>query len=362
MRYGLACRKVSVQLRQDRVRKTADNTWQIVCGRRYHRRDCAVHVQRVLSDDNVIVRRGRTEYLGDVAVAPDRTVARRELGAELRELRNRARVPAERAAEELDCSVSKISRIENGLVAARSLEVKVLLNLYGVRSDAERARLLALGGEGRTGAWYDEYQDLLGAGSVLHRFIGLESSATSITSFSHGNIPGLLQTEEYARALYRELQPDRSDVDLERLIELRLGRKKIFERGVRYSAMIDETALLRPVGGPGVMSGQLEALRTVAEAGTCDLLVFPLRAGFHSILNGAFTVLEFDGKHSDVVFIEGPAGVSFQDKADVVKRFAELFESASKVALHGSELTDRLKRAHLDFATDSDGISLGVRR
>jgi transcriptional regulator with XRE-family HTH domain len=289
-------------------------------------------------------------------------VARRELGVELRELRNRVQVTAERAAEELDCSVSKISRIENGLVAPRLLEVKVLLTLYGVNSESERARLLALGGTGRAGAWYDEYQDLLGPGSVLHRFIGLESAAAAITSFSYGNIPGLLQTEEYARALYRELQSDRSDDEINRLIDLRLGRKKLLDRGVRYSVMIDESALLRPVGGVAVMNDQLDALRAAVERGACDLSVFPLRAGFHSILDGPFTLLAFDGKHSDLVFIEGPAGASFYEKPDVVKRFADLFESASKLALHGAELADRLKRAHMDLSADSNEVSPGVSR
>ena len=131
---------------------------------------------------------------------------------------------------------------------------------------------------------------------------------------------------------------------------------------MRYSVMIDESALMRPVGGVTVMNDQLDALRTAVESGTCDLSVFPMRAGFHSILDGPFTLLTFDGKHSDLVFIEGPAGASFYDKPDVVKRFGDLFESASKMALHGVELASRLKRAHLDFSADANGVSLGVSR
>lgn len=299
-----------------------------------------------------------------MTVAADRVMARRALGAELRRLRIAAGVSAEHAAEELDCSVSKISRMENGIGAARSLEVKVLLGLYGLHDDTDRARLLSLGGEGRSGAWYDEYQDLLGAGSVLERFIGLESAAASITSFSYGNIPGLLQTTEYARALYRELQPDRSSVEIDRLIALRDARKRIFERDVRYSVMIDETALLRPVGGRGVMSDQIDALHKAVADARCDLRVLPLSLGFHAILQGSFTILGFDdAANTDTVFIENVEAAVFQDRPDAVKRFGELFDSAATLALHGADLDERLERAAHDFATDSEiRVLIGVGR
>jgi transcriptional regulator with XRE-family HTH domain len=299
-----------------------------------------------------------------MTVAADRVVARRALGAELRRLRTAAGIPTERAAAELDCSVSKISRMENGLASVRSLEVKVLLGLYGVRDEAQRARLLSLGGEGRGGAWYDEYQDLLGSGSVLQRFIGLESAATSITSFSYGNIPGLLQTEEYARALYLELQPDRPAAEIDRLIELRQGRKRIFEGKVRYSVIIDETALLRPVGSRVLMRNQIDELWKAVDEGRCDLRVLPLSAGYHAILQGPFTILGFEpADDPDTVFIENVEGVSFQDRPDSVKRFIELFDSAGKSALHGRELEMRLSRAAHDFDSDSEiRISLNVSR
>jgi transcriptional regulator with XRE-family HTH domain len=297
-------------------------------------------------------------------VATDRAVARRALGVELRRLRTAAHVSAERAAAELDCSVSKISRIENGLASPRALEVKVLLALYGMHDDAERERLLSLGGVGRGGAWYDEYQDLLGTGSVLQRFIGLESAATSITSFSYGSIPGLLQTEEYARALYQELQPERPRAEIDRLIELRHDRKKVMERGVRYSVIVDETALLRPVGGRVVMRNQIEDLRAAVDDGRCDLRMLPLSAGYHAILQGPFTILGFEpAEHADTVFIENVEGVAFQDRPESVKRFTELFDSAGKAALHGAELDERLKRAAHDFESDSEiRIPLRVSR
>lgn len=283
----------------------------------------------------------------------DPVVARRSLGAGLRKLRMDAFVSAERAAGELDCSVSKISRIEKGIGVARSLEVKVLLALYGVEADAERQRFLSLVGDGRGEAWYDEYQDLLGPGSVLHRYIGLESAASQMLSFSHGWIPGLLQTEEYARALYVEL--GRSEDDLERLIKFRIDRKNVLHREtgpLHLSVVMDETALLRPVGGPEAMRRQLEALQVAIADGLHDIRVLPLHVGFHPVLMGQFSVLTFDsGENPDLVVIEGIEGAAFQDKPEAVASFTELFHSAAKISLHGGELKDRLDQAIHDIAS-----------
>lgn len=279
----------------------------------------------------------------------DPVLARRTLGASLRRLRTAAGLSAEDAAHEIDCSVSKISRIEKGLGVVRTLEVKVLLALYGVESDVERKHLLELVGDGRGEAWYDEYLDLLGPGSVLHRYIGLESAATEMLAFTHGLIPGLLQTDEYAHALYRELQPDRPDEEIAKLVQLRLDRRRAFLRDpvpLRLSVVLDESALLRPVGGPEVMRHQLEAVRSDVAAGRDDIRVLPLSVGFHRVHQGQFTVLTYaSGDNPDFVFVEGVDGASFQDKPDAVRDYTALFRTVAAMSLRDGDLEERLDRA-----------------
>ncbi|GAA0944152.1 helix-turn-helix transcriptional regulator [Pseudonocardia zijingensis] len=274
-------------------------------------------------------------------MATSPVLSRRTLGTELRRLREAAGVAVSRAAEELDCSVSKISRIETGLSTPRRPEIDTLLRLY--EAPSAREELVQLAGEGKQAAWYDSYGDLLAPGSTLHRFIGLEAGASVLRQFSPAAVPGLLQTESYARAIITASQPAVSGEALDTMIRMRLDRKGVLTREpepLRVAALLDESVLRRPAHGPGVMREQVEHLCRIVEepSPTIEVRVLPFSLGLHGLLGGAFQILSFDHGESDVIFFEGQDGGGLQEKADIVQAHSDRLDTAWKQALEGREL------------------------
>jgi transcriptional regulator with XRE-family HTH domain len=279
-------------------------------------------------------------------MATSPVLSRRTLGTELRRLREAAGVAVSRAAEELDCSVSKISRIETGLSTPRRPEIDTLLRLYAAPN--VREELVQLAGEGKQAAWYDAYGDLLAPGSALHRFIGLEAGAAQVRSFASGAVPGLLQTEGYARAVVTASQPAVSGQALDTMIRMRLDRKSVLTRQpdpLRVAALLDESVLRRPAHGRGVMREQIQYLCRIVEEGSpsVELRVLPFSLGLHGLLGGAFQVLSFDHGESDVIFFEGQDGGGLQEKTDIVRAHSDRLDTAWKQALEGRELLHFLR-------------------
>lgn len=185
------------------------------------------------------------------------TVLRILLGTQLRRLREARGITAQEAARAIRGSASKISRIELGRNAVREVDIADLLSLYGITDTAEREQLLLLAGQANQPGWWHRYQDILPG--WFQAYIGLEESAESIRSYDAQFIPGLLQTEEYAAAVIAlgEFSLD----ETERLVYLRKERQRRFSSGgLRLWAIIDETALRRPVGNPALMRAQLAHL------------------------------------------------------------------------------------------------------
>jgi transcriptional regulator with XRE-family HTH domain len=283
---------------------------------------------------------------GVVDVAKSPVLSRRTLGSELRRLREAAGVPVSRAAEELDCSVSKISRIETGVSAPRRPEIDTLLRLYD--ATFSRDELVQLAGEGKQTAWYDEYGDLLAPGSTLHRFIGLEAGAAQVRSYSSTAVPGLLQTEGYARAIVTASRPGVPAYELETMIRMRLDRKSVLTRDpqpLRVAALLDESVVRRPAHGPGVMREQISYLCDIVAHASPDieLRLLPFDVGLHGLLGGAFQILSFDRGESDVILFEGQDGGGLQEKVDVVRAHAERLDAAWKQSLEGCELLSFLR-------------------
>jgi transcriptional regulator with XRE-family HTH domain len=279
-------------------------------------------------------------------MATSPVLSRRTLGTELRRLREAAGVAVSRAAEELDCSVSKISRIETGLSTPRRPEIDTLLRLYAAPN--VREELVQLAGEGKQPAWYDAYGDLLAPGSALHRFIGLEAGAAQVRSFASGAVPGLLQTEGYARAVVTASQPAVSGQALDTMIRMRLDRKSVLTRQpdpLRVAALLDESVLRRPAHGRGVMREQVQYLCRIVEKGSpsVELRVLPFSLGLHGLLGGAFQILSFDHGESDVIFFEGQDGGGLQEKTDIVRAHSDRLDTAWKQALEGRELLHFLR-------------------
>jgi len=301
----------------------------------------------VCADDRApAVANSWSDHIRGHGMASSPVLSRRTLGTELRRLREVAGVAVSRAAEELDCSISKISRIETGLSTPRRPEIDTLVRLY--EAPDSRDELVQLAGEGKQAAWYDSYGDLLAPGSALHRFIGLEAGASLVRSYSSAAIPGLLQTAGYSRAIVTASRPGVSSDELETMVRMRLDRKRVLTRRpepLRVSALLDESVLRRPAHGPGVMREQVEHLCHVVAAGSpeIDLRLLPFGVGLHGLLGGAFQILSFDHGESDVIFFEGQEGGGLHEKPDVVRAHAERLDAAWKQGLEGRELLSFLR-------------------
>jgi transcriptional regulator with XRE-family HTH domain len=231
--------------------------------------------------------------------------ARLVLGARLRRLREAAAISPEQAARAIRGSRSKISRLELGRTGSKPRDVADLLTLYGVSDEAERSTMLALAGHANAGSWWQEYADVVP--SWLEHYLDLERAARLIRAYEVSYIPGLLQTADYARAVLRSGYPDTPAAEIEHRVRLRLRRQEVLyqEGPVRLWAVIDETALRRPVGGAAVMRAQIAHLIEASRLAQVNIQVLPLSAGGHAAGGGCVTVLRFaEAELPDVVYLE----------------------------------------------------------
>jgi transcriptional regulator with XRE-family HTH domain len=254
------------------------------------------------------------------------TVQRLVLGGQLHKLRESRGISAEQAAEAIRGSHSKISRMEHGRVGFKERDVGDLLTLYGVTDPEERAALLNLAREANTPGWWHAYSDILPA--WLEPYVGLEAAASVIRTYQVQFVPGLLQTEEYARALIRQGTAVSED-EISRRTELRASRQAILAgpNPPQVWAVVDEGALRRPVGGREVVRRQLQHLIGMADNPAITLQVLLFDAGPHSAMGGPFTILRFaEPDLRDVVYIEQLTSALYLDKPSEVDSYLEVME------------------------------------
>jgi Domain of unknown function (DUF5753)/Helix-turn-helix domain len=242
-----------------------------------------------------------------VAASASPTVRRRRLAAELRRLRGVRTGGA--VAKALGWSPAKISRYELGQTNFPLDEVVKLLDFYGL-AEPRRSKLLALAEEANQRGWWEDYADALTP--EFMEFIGLEAEADTMAHWQVGVVPGLLQTEEYARKLnagYQSVIPTPPGI-LDRLVRVRMIRKELLTRDppLQLSVVIDEAVLLRKIGDRGLMHAQLRHLAAVADLPSVELRIMPLSNRETSLVADSFAILSF-----------GPPGTDEADKlADVV--------------------------------------------
>jgi transcriptional regulator with XRE-family HTH domain len=259
------------------------------------------------------------------------TVRRRQLGAELRRLREESGLTIERVAKSLECSDSKVSRIENGQVGATPRDVRDMLELYEV--DAQRRdALIEIAREARQKGWWHAYRDV----PVVPASIGLEESATAVRMYAALLIPGLLQTRDYASAVLRALQPGLDAGQFERWVDLRIRRQSLLYRAdapARW-AFLDEAVLRRPVGGAVVMAEQLRRLAEAADGPNVTLQVVPFAAGEHAGMDGGFTIFAFSpSADSDVVHLDNSSGDLYLERPEEIRRYNQVFDQLRAAAL-----------------------------
>jgi hypothetical protein len=264
------------------------------------------------------------------------TLRRRRLSAVLRRLRAEDGRAAKEVAEVLEWPPSKLTHMErNEWKLPRVQDIRVLLDVYGVTDERQRDELVRLARDARQRGWWHPYRDMIS--ERYSTYIGLEAEASALLTYQPMIVPGLLQTDDYARALMRSGSARIDADEIERRVEVRVERQQILtgQDPVSLWAVIDEAALRRPVGGPETMSAQLAYLHKAAQTSHVTLQMIPFASGAHAgVGKGSFTILQFPSEMDrDAVYLDNFAGELFIEDAEDVDRFHVAFRHLVGAAL-----------------------------
>jgi transcriptional regulator with XRE-family HTH domain len=260
----------------------------------------------------------------------DPSFYRRRVREILRKARETSGLTQRQAAIALDWSMSKLVRIEAGTVGVSTTDLRAMLQLYKISDEGEAKDLIEMTRAARRRPWFSKYQNVLSP--AFAQYLGYESSASVIRGFQPLTIPGLFQTDDYARAILEVRRATRID---ER-VALRVARQELLDRDdcpdIFY--IIDEAALHREVGGPVAMRRQLRYLIEIIKSHKITLQIVPFSAGAHTSMSGPFTILEFSNFDEDVLYLETAGGsVTSREDQDRVSEYRENFDLLSEQAL-----------------------------
>jgi transcriptional regulator with XRE-family HTH domain len=280
------------------------------------------------------------------------TVPRRQLGRYLEELRENAGLNRKDAAKALERSAPTIWRIETGRIAVRSIEVEAMCRLYGASPEMIEV-LSGLAKETKARGWWQAYGDAVP--DWFDVYVGLEAAATRMSKFESELVPGLFQTEDYARTIIRADHPEEDDTEITRRVELRMARQAILKRPVNPPALevaLRESVLRCPVGGTEIMAAQLDRLADAAGLPNISMRVVPFSAGFHlGMLTGGFTLLRFPLNGSgtetepDTVYSDSFTGAIYLDKPGELARYSRAFAEIWETSLDEDSSRDFISRA-----------------
>jgi hypothetical protein len=254
------------------------------------------------------------------------SVRRLILGSQLRRLRERAGISCAEAGYNIRGSASKISRMETGRISFKERDVDDLLTLYGLHDEEERAQLLALVAQSRQTGWWHRYNDRMP--KWFEDYVGLEEAAARIQSWEVQFIPGLIQTEEYARAAVAHGHPRAASDAVDRTVELRMRRQKILDgtHPPRLWMVIDESVLHRTLGQRTVLKRQVERMIELTDQPHISLQVIPFsRSGY--VAEGAFSILRFaETELPDIAYIEHLTGALYLERLDEIEVYGRAFD------------------------------------
>ncbi|HUZ56482.1 MAG TPA: helix-turn-helix transcriptional regulator [Streptosporangiaceae bacterium] len=270
--------------------------------------------------------------------------------AEMKRLRDTAGLSQEAVADRLDWHPTKIMRIETGRTSPHPNDVRLMLEVYGIADQDQVSALVKLARDARQRGWWYSYRDVL-----LNRydfFIGLESEAASIRDFELAMMPGLLQTDDYARAVINSGPLELGADDVERLVQVRMTRQGVLAKEDRPQlwVILDESVIRRVIGGPAVMHAQLEHLIAVAQQGKTTIQVVQYGSGPHPGLAGPFVIFGFaEVSEPEIVYLETVGGNLYVDKPQEVRLFATAFDHLRAVALSPGDTRAMLRAAADDL-------------
>lgn len=277
---------------------------------------------------------------------------RRRLRNELRTARLNKELTQEQVAKAMEWSLSKMNRIEKAKTGISTNDLKALLPLYGITDKERTEGLLALAREARQPPWWRQYSEV--APTTVLELIDYESAASAISQFEPMFVPGILQTEEYARAVLRTFYGEDSPAErVPALVDLRTRRRELLvsEDAPEFSFLLDEAVIHRLAGSPAVTSQQLGQLADLADLPNVTIQVVPFAAGFHPGMRGPFKVIEFDDEPDEnVAFLEGPRGDFISDDPEETKSYLETFKRIAQKALGPSDSVGLLRKAAGEMA------------
>jgi transcriptional regulator with XRE-family HTH domain len=289
---------------------------------------------------------------GNMAATSSPTVKRRRLAAELHACREEAGLTIDDAADQLEWSAAKISRIENARVRVLPRDTKQLLRIYGVKEGSPVwDMLLMLAREAHQKGWWHAYGDAVG--ESLKTLIGLEAAAATLRTYESECVPGLMQTEDYARAIIRSGPSAVTDEDIESYVTVRMARQERLAESSEAElwAVVGEGAIRRRVGGVDIMRSQLAQLLQTSYRPDVTLQVLPFDAGAHAGMGGSFMMLGYDDPADpDVVYVNYSTGNIFLEKHEEVTRSALIFNHLCAVALSVGQSREMLSRFQDELA------------
>ncbi|HEY0700778.1 MAG TPA: helix-turn-helix transcriptional regulator [Micromonospora sp.] len=262
------------------------------------------------------------------------TVRLRRLAAELRALRKTAGLTRDAVSEQTGINPATLYRIETSRVRPQRRTLMALLDLYGVTDPDRRTELVALSRQAAQLGWLKPFETELP--EHYTNYISFEAEARSVHNYESLFVPGLLQTEEYARAVIRAGLPIASDAEVSARAKVRMQRQESLrgKDALRLWAILDEAVIHRTVGGPTVMNEQLHALLEATQKPHITVQVIPFEAGAHAGMPGSFVIMDFpDPADPALIYIDSMAGDLFLEAEAEIRRYTTIFEHLQATAL-----------------------------
>lgn len=262
------------------------------------------------------------------------TVRLRRLAAELRRLRTEADLTREEVSEQTSINPATLYRIETARVRPQRRTLMAMLDTYGITDEDQRGELIALSQQATQLGWLQTYESELP--ELYTTYISFETEARSVHNYESLFVPGLLQTQDYARAVIKAGLPLATEEDIHARIEARIRRQESLRKkdSIRLWTIVDEAVLHRQVGSAKVTAEQLEVLAEAATQPHITLQVIPFDSGAHAGMPGSFVIMDFPNPADPaLVYIDSMAGDLFLEHEADVRRFTTTFEYLQATAL-----------------------------
>ncbi|NYH52215.1 transcriptional regulator with XRE-family HTH domain [Nocardiopsis arvandica] len=273
-----------------------------------------------------------------MAARPSPTARQRRLMAELNRLRGNSGLSRAEVADRVGITDSTLWRYETGMTRPKPGDVAILLDVYGVHG-AEREELIEMAKHARKRGWWHRHRQALKPG--FDSYIGLEAGASVVRTFQTVAVPGIMQTEDYARAMIEQTAITSAPDPVDERVLVRMSRQELITRTddpIHVIAILDEAVLRRQVGGPEIMHGQIQHLLKLAEYPNVTIRVVPFSQGAHPGMDGQFNLLEFpEQADPDLVYLEQAGSGLVPEDPEEVRRYTLIFGSLLGKALEPDE-------------------------